>query len=488
MLNKPLALLLPLCAAVPHRLLTGLIAIAIFAVLTAPTTAWAPPSEPRAMALALDDEEAITIPEGATAARPGVTIKIPRVDDPKVRVQGRVVWFTTEQVGYLDDAEGTQLDANWSELDPKRLAPFLSSLPDRRDVDSLLAVAEIMIGQKVEAKRIEHLFKSALRVDETASDRIDALREKLNGDGAAEPDADAGDGEPGAEPGGQAADGQPDIANPRAWPKLTEDQHKAAIKSLQDSTDAVLEKMGHKMGSKQTERFLAYSDMPKKESEYWVGVLDKMYDKLCETFDLDKEINIWNGKCLLLFFNSEQDYLKYNAAAYGNNATGSAGICYQFPDGHVHIAMYKQRDKKTLGHVLVHEAVHGFLFRYQSSHYIPNWLNEGLAEYIAASLVKSDQYPRRAESSRQMVKQRKSLDNFLSARNIAGQHYGLAFDVTNMMVAENRKGYVKMIQGIKSGKTVSDAFDEDYGASVDKVFQYYARTRLKLDSIKVNVP
>lgn len=149
--------------------------------------------------------------------------------------------------------------------------------------------------------------------------------------------------------------------------------------------------------------------------------------------------------------------------------------------------MYKQKDKNDLGHVLVHEAVHGFLFRYQSSHYVPNWLNEGLAEYIAVSLVKSGQYPGRAKSARSYVKQRGGLDNFLSARNIIGPHYGLAFDVTAMMVDENRKGYVKMIQGIKEGKTAKEAFDDDYGASVDRVFQYYAKTRLKMDGLRVNL-
>ena len=471
--------------SVMQRLLLGIVAAALLAAVIAPTTAWAPPSQPRVMQLTQDKD---AIPEGAVRARPGITIKIPRTDDPKVRVQGRVVWFTAEQVGYIAPKEDTQLQANWSELEPKRLAPFLSSLPDRRDVDSLLAVAEIMIAQQVEEKRIEHLFKSALRVDENAGERIDALREKLKGGEADPADNPANEGDnPAKEPGPRGADGQPNIDNPNAWPKLTDDQHAAAVKALQDSTDKVLEKMGHKMGSTQTDRFLVYSDMPAKDSKYWVGVLDKMYDKLCETFDLDKEVNIWKGKCLLLFFNSERDYLRYNAAAYGNSVSGSAGICYQFGVGDVHIAMYKQKNKKVLAHVLVHEAVHGFLFRYQSSHHVPNWLNEGLAEYIAVSLVDSGEYPGKAKNARSYVKQTGGLGNFLTARNIIGPHYGLAFDVTSMMVSENRKGYVKMIQGIKEGKSVKEAFDDNYGASVDKVFQYYAKTRLKMDGLRVNI-
>src|SRR5690606_14870676 len=142
---------------------------------------------------------------------------------------------------------------------------------------------------------------------------------------------------------------------------------------------------------------------------YWISLVDKMYDRMCEVFDLDKEKNIWDGKCLLMLFKDQRDYLLYNATAYNNNATGSAGICYQFGNGHVHIAMYRQPDENELAHVLVHEATHGFLFRYQSSYHVPNWLNEGLAEYIATALARTRTSERRAENSRQFVKQRKSF-------------------------------------------------------------------------------
>ena len=425
------------------------------------------------------------VPEGAALPRKGLKINIPRVEDTKNRAQGTVLWFDLEQVSYLDAKEKTQAQAQWSDLDPKRLAPFLSSLPDRKSVDSLLTVAEIMIAMEMPEDRIEHLYKSALRVDENASERIDALRAKAKGGG----DAGTQPGDDGANPDNQPnqegnAGAQPND-DPRAWPEMSEEEDAAAVKALKESTDAVLDKMGHKMGSTETERFLVYSDMPAKETKYWVGLLDKMYDELCKTFDLDNELNIWKGKCLLLFFNSQTDHLKYNSAAYGNNASGSAGICYQFHNGDVHIAMWRQREKLELAHTLVHEAVHGFLFRYQSSYYVPNWLNEGLAEFISVQLVKGPRYPGRMTDARSFVKQRGGLDNFLSAQNIIGPHYGLAFDVTDMMVDENRKGYVKMIQGIKKGLSVEEAFEEEYGATIERVFEYYGKSRLKMENLRI---
>lgn len=55
-----------------------------------------------------------------------------------------------------------------------------------------------------------------------------------------------------------------------------------------------------------------------------------------------------------------------------------------------------------------------------------------------------------------------------------------------MMVAENRKGYVKMIQGIKEGLSAEEAFDQKYGASIERVFKYYASSRLKIDTLRLD--
>lgn len=460
----------------------------LLCLLTAVALLWLPsraaglPSDATVSQAPEEAEAEIAIPGGAVKPGRNARIVMPRADDPSQRVTGKVAWFTREKLGYINK-DKTLSEVAWSDLSPEHLPRFLPNLPDRRDVEALLLTSELLVDFNAGEKPVERLLGYALKADASAKPRIEAIRERMNNGGG----PTAGGTEKGGNEAGEArgADGQPEIDNPRAWPKLTGEQHAAAVQALRDRTDNVLSKMGHKMGSTETDRFLVYSDMSKKDSQYWVSVLDKMYDRLCKTFDLDKTTNIWKGKCLLLFFQSERDYLTYNMAAYGNNAQGSAGICYQFGSGDVHIAMFQQRDKKDLAHVLVHEAVHGFLFRYQSSHYIPNWLNEGLAEFIAVRLVDSGEYPNRAEMSRQLVKQRRSLDNFLSARNIIGPHYGLAFDVTALMVDENRKGYVKLIQGIKAGMTVEEAFEEEYGASIDRVFQYYAKSRLRLDSIRM---
>lgn len=387
------------------------------ATLFPATTVQAHPSHPQIMQSALNEAK---IPDDAVRPRAGAKIVMPLADNDSKRIVGQVIWFNLEKLGYFDKEEN-QIEVKWYDLAPDRLGRFIRALPNRKDAKALPMAAEVMINNKVDEKTIERLITYAERAD----DKVAALRQEMKGGGGKAPanGDDKDDGEKPAQGDGELAkDGQPDIDNPRAWPEMTTEQHAEAVKALATATDKVLEKMNHEMGSTETDRFLVYSDMNAKESKYWVSLLDKMYDELCGVFDLDKKQNIWKGKCLLLFFQKESDYLKYNMAAYGNNAQGSAGICYQYGVGDVHIAMYRQDKKLELAHVLVHEAAHGFLFRYKSSFHVPNWLNEGLAEFIAESLVDSGLCDRSSQQARAMVKQQQRLFDFLSARNIQGPH------------------------------------------------------------------
>jgi len=433
-----------------------------------------------------DESAGQSIPDDAAKPRSGARVLMPLKDDESKRIVGRAVWFTLEKLGYVDSKEQPQ-EITWAELEPKKLGQFLSQLPDRGDAQGLLITAEVMIDHGVEDALIERMFDYALHSDRQAADRIEALRKKLADriatHGGETPDAG---GEEGPRPEAGNAENPAQATNPHAWPVLTPEEDAKYVEELIVSTDKVLASMGHPMEHTQTSRFLVYSDLNAKESRYWVSLLDSMYDRMCEIFDVDKKFNIWKGKALVLFFSEKSDFQAYEKAAYGSNLEGAAGVCYTSRDGLVNIFMYRQADEKDLAHVLVHEATHGFLARYQSRIHVPNWLNEGLADYVADKLVDAKWYPRRANDSRKYVQSRGRLDDFLTANNINFEHYGVAYDITDMMIQENRKGYVQVIQGIKQGMSVEDAFKEKYGASLERVFEYYARTRLKMDKLELN--
>ncbi len=442
----------------------------------------------RSLAQALDrfesvncNDDSVQVPEGAARPRSNAKVALSLREDPGQRIIGTVVWFNLSTLSYKDKDQ-TPHSVAWADLAPERLDSFIAQLPDRKDAEGLLIAAEILIQIGGEKKQVEQLLAYAERADANAADRIAKLRASLDN---ADPPQDK---QPlGPNPGEKEDQADPAEAKyPKAWPTLTAEQSEKAINDMISFTDAQMAKLGLKMEHTQTERFIVYSDLTADESRYWVSLVDKMYDRMCEIFDIDKKQNIWRGKGLLIFFAKKEDYERYNNETYEVSLPGSAGICRTRGNGDVHILMYQQSNQKDTAKLLVHEATHGFLARYKSRIFIDSWLDEGLAEYVSANLVDAKFTVNKIQKSHERVKKAGRIGDFLSAENINFDDYGMAYELTDMMIKENRKGYVEMIRGIKQGLSVEEAFTQKYGVSIEKIFAYYAKTRLEMDQLQLN--
>jgi len=402
----------------------------------------------------------------------------------RAHINGTVIAYDTQGILFLD-GDGNEDRALWSDFSAQFIESYYVRLIDGNDAQSHLFFAGVLLTMERGQAGGERLVRRAKSMDPELSDVADAMLENpgaMPGGDAAEP---AGDDEARRArlPGGP---GRPAVENAAAWPELDDAETEAATAELETFAEDAFARFQHEMGHRRTDRFTVYSDLNRQEGNYWVGLLDRMYDQLSDVFGIENGTNIWKGKCLLILFQDRSDFLQYSITAYRYNASGAAGYCYQLPTGETHIVMYRQEDTGFLAQVLVHEATHGFLFRYISSHRVPSWLHEGLAEYAAEMLVDQGYSQRRVAGAQRLVKSRGRLDNFLTARNIQGAHYGLAFDLTRMMIDENQSGYVDMIRGIKGGMTLGDAFEDEYGASLDRVIQFYATDRLGIDALRMD--
>jgi hypothetical protein len=402
------------------------------------------------------------------------------------RITGTVVSYTTEALTYTDRDDAEQTIA-WADFEAEDIERFYPRLIESRDVEAWYRLVTILAPLEDGKAPAERVLRRLERMDPEGADRLAAARARVERGGRPESAGDAS-GEDGAEGGPAPGDGpsQAEFENPRPWPVLTDEQQAAAVERLESGMKENLERIRLPMGNTQTERFIVFTDLPRNEARQWVSVLDRLYDRMCGIFDLDEDTNIWQGKCVFVLFNDVQDYYRFSAEVFRFNAQGSGGYCALRDGGDIYIVMFKHRTDDDLASVLVHEASHAFLFRYISQYNVPNWLHEGLAEYLIEVLLDNGRADRRLNTARAYVRGRGRLDNFLTAPNIIGQHYGIAYDVTDLMIEENRRGYVDMIRGIKEGLTVEEAFEERYGASLERVLKYYGRTRLGIDDLPLN--
>jgi hypothetical protein len=159
------------------------------------------------------------------------------------------------------------------------------------------------------------------------------------------------------------------------------------------------------------------------------------------------------------------------------NAQGTAGMCNQFGDGMVHIAFHRQEKELEFAHVLVHESSHGFLHRYRSPVPVPSWANEGLAEWIATTLL-ADKRPNHQKdvqyAATYFIKQHKGIGDFYTADHIQGWHYPIAEMVTTFMIERNARGYVAFINGIKDGVNWEESLKKNMHYTKEGLIQDFA--------------
>ena len=401
------------------------------------------------------------------------------------RVTGTVVSYTTESLTYVDSDDAEQTVA-WADFEAADIERFYPRLIESRDVDAWYRLVTILAPLDDGKESATRVLRRLERMDPDGAERLADAQALVERGGRAATSGGAEDAEGGE---GEAEGGVPtqtEFENPRPWPVLTDEQQAAAVERLESGMRDNMDRLRMPMGNTQTERFIVFTDLPRNEARNWVSVLDRLYARMCGIFDLDEDTNLWQGKCVFVLFNDVQDYYRFSAEIFGFNAQGSGGYCSLRDGGDIYIIMFKHRNDDDLASVLVHEASHAFLFRYISQFNVPNWLHEGLSEYLVEVLLDNGRAEQRLNSARAHVRGRGRLDNFLTARNIIGPHYGIAYDVTDMMIDENKRGYVDMIRGIKEGMSVEEAFEERYGASLERVIKYYGRTRLGINDLPLN--
>ncbi len=391
------------------------------------------------------------------------------------QLSGRLRAYDGEQFELRVEGEEVHTVA-WRDLPAGRAHQVLGRLMDVKDAEASLRLGALMMTFGDEGKPLaEQSLRRALALDGSLAARADAIRSGEPDPGRAAPAApvDGADSE--------APSGNPDVrgaVQARFWGDATDAEQAAAVDELKAfARDAVAE-LDVRTGLYETAFFLFYSDIPVDEAREWATLLDRMYARLSDLFGIPAGENLWRGKALVFVFASESTYRAFETRVLrvppGSDA---AGRCWQYGDGRVIIAFYRQPARWLFAHVLVHETVHGFLHRYRSPARIPSAWNEGLAEVIANELVpQSPVRERRRTLAANELRARGNLGGFFEAGQIEGWQYGVASTLTEYMIAQNKRGYVAFINGIKDGLTWRESLDQHYRAPLDRLIQFYGES------------
>ncbi len=258
------------------------------------------------------------------------------------------------------------------------------------------------------------------------------------------------------------------------WPNLTAEQHAAEVRSLEAFVTDVRQRFP-KLTVSETHEFLVASDIPAAQFAPFVADLDAMHDFLCDLYGIPTGEPLWKGKCLVIAFLEEADYAAFEEGVLKSGLQGTHGVCHQRSDGRVIMACHRGADPAAFAHMLVHETSHGFNHRWMSPRQLPNWLNEGIAEWVGTRVVRNcDQVPRKEARAAAFMQTAGTLGpGFFTAANIQPVQYGMASGMVRMLISRDARKFAEFVRGIKEGTPVEESLQRTFGGSLDDLVRAY---------------
>ena len=386
----------------------------------------------------------------------------------------RGVWLLTATLAGLPAGRGDELAA--------RLEPFVGETLDlvelgtgRRFVRPTLDKVVAKEGQTTALRLRPEGAKAPVSLAVSGIVKIVAGRETIH---AAEPAGKAAGRRPQAAYEQKLAAARERMAERgvRPWPTLSAADHAAEVTRLEQFVAEVRE-VFPALREQRTHEFILATDIPAEQMAPYVASLDAMHDFLCDLYGIPRGEPVWKGRCLVVAFLREQDFQAFEARFMKVRMQAAHGLCHQSSDGRVIMACHRGDDPAAFAHMLVHETSHGFNHRWMSPERLPNWLNEGIAEWVAAKVVPgSDQVPLKEAQALDFMQRTGTLGpEFLTRQNIDAVQYGMASSMVKFMASRDLKKFAAFVQGIKEGLPVDESLRQTFRLSLDDLVKAYGK-------------
>ncbi len=402
----------------------------------------------------------------AIAAR--VAVSPPMYVQVYLRVGGSMVAGQLTSYDATDAAIKTTKEERtiaWVDMTGASAFTLRSRLIDKTKASDWLELGEMGWGMNV--KQARYALNKAASMDPALKPKVDAILASEPGALVKDKAAEAVD----APDAGGAGDAAPAVEG--AFAAGTPAENAAAIEKYRADATEVAGKLKVRLDEIQTDHFLIFTDWDQREYAFLKTNLEGAYAVVSRQFDLSAKENIFIGKLPVYMFARQSTFRQFakeidDAPPY--MATMASGYYYSRDDGIGHMAMWKPDPTDTNGdvrkaerrwaYVLTHEFTHAFIARYRGHGRIPVWLNEGIAEMIAAG-----QFPRSDPivMAQRMAKSKMDISPvFDDDMSKAGASYPIMRTLVEMLAGDNPRAFKAMVDDIKGGMDGEDALEKHF--------------------------
>ncbi len=230
----------------------------------------------------------------------------------------------------------------------------------------------------------------------------------------------------------------------------------------------------------ETPHFLIFTEWGRRDDKALADICEKMYRAMCRQFNIPAKQNIWAGKCPIYVFRKNDHYVRFTKALGKAEFAAAAGFQYHQEDGFGYIVMNRAGTRRRFYEVLVHEATHAFIGRYLTNLPVPRWVNEGLAEYMAAMLVPGCQATKTyKKTSREAVKEQRDVGHIFHEVGLNRSDYDIAQSLVRFLIARDRKAFIRFIRFLKEGKGQHEALKDAFNLTAPQLLDAWRQAVVK---------
>ncbi|MEM1208405.1 MAG: hypothetical protein AAGI54_03980 [Planctomycetota bacterium] len=271
-----------------------------------------------------------------------------------------------------------------------------------------------------------------------------------------------------------------DPYDPRfTWGDTNASTAPAFVAAELDFAQRVADELNVRLRLVETDHFLFFTDVSEREARAWEGVLELTYERVAWRLGVPEGVHLFRGKATVFLFRDRADFVAFERAFYNHRVTYEAGICHQHPTGEVRIAFYRIDHERSLRQLMIHETAHGVIHRFRSPTRIPDWLNEGMAEWTADKVLQfSPPFKQREAISKQAIldRGRRLGDAFWQDGRFSAADYGAAYGLVKVLLRKGRPAFCDFIVRLKDGTPYDRAMRAVYGYDVEELVRRYGHT------------
>ncbi|MHC4177437.1 MAG: golvesin C-terminal-like domain-containing protein [Planctomycetota bacterium] len=232
--------------------------------------------------------------------------------------------------------------------------------------------------------------------------------------------------------------------------------------------------LGAKLRVVETDHFRIYTTWKKSEEAFLIKAYKKLYERLCKDFNIPEGTEVWPGKLPVFIFWEPEHFVQFATTILPGRETPDGlrsvgGTQYTLSaNGHLfhYVVLTRQTireweealpwDRNQFLSSLVHETVHAFNATYLGQGGMPLWLNGGIAEFLAASLVpKSRTASRWRKANVDVINKGYRLKPMFTRWHLISEprgrdEYGMAQSFTRFLYSLDKKKFIQMYKDIKA--------------------------------------